>query len=1147
MAPAQHKDIHDKVIGLVFFSTPFRGTDSGFTHEKLLNATVNPDNPVYGQNYEIFRAGDHNLLNVVDSFLAQSSGNVKPRILCFYEDMETDISKLTGSQVFMLESLSIPSLTSLKHEFITLVNVHSGRLDRDEATQNWSRPCNHFNMNKFDSNKDEGYKKLVKELDEMIQEGPNMIQERRQLHRAFEDAIRDFKTKLGDASLYNQILETTSIDQVYEATDALQEEQIKKGDIRHLAKIELYLGRLGEYASCVRVFVREKPEILALIWGPLKLLLQWASVLHTSFDAIINTTSDIGHHLPDFESATAPFRGNAHIYSVLVLFFEDILEFYGIALRFFKVTHWKTAFESLWPRHRDKIKIVSRWIQNHVQFLCSGVRLEHIQQAHNARRHELELFEAKEKADRHQEYNSIKTDISPVFYDNTLDRLLHATYGGTGEWLMADTKFSSWLERSDDAFKLLWIQGIPGSGKTFLSSLAVAEAQRRGRTAFVFLSFRDSRGTSALHIIQSLMFQLASWDDDLQSLVIREVHGNYGRDVRSAASILRKIVEAAGHSYLVVDGLDEIGENDRRRLLEELLPISEKCSNLRILISSRPESDLDSLLRKDAKVIRVDHHNKSSIQTFVAIWVSKWTLNRSFGCAAEVKIQTHLALLSSKAKGMFLYARIVLDSIEFITNIDEIYEEIQDLPESLNDVYNRVLSRVNNLGSRDKIKARQILGWVACSPTPISTQELIHALAINMNHPEKRLELVGSFDFVRLCGPIIEVNDNYVQFVHFTVKEYITSPKISGSVSTTDAIIGLAERCVTYLGQQYHSTDSTQDPMEKSILSGAYTFHNYAARTYCELTTNAFTETTSGDELKALINSLRSVKLLRNRESAKDSKPFKDIPHLNGLKTEHRDIYELLCRLNDFHEIWSDSEFVLRKGQAWLRLDPLAISETSVRVHEAISRITSRRGYQTGANGNHENVLKWHGPRPFLCGYVSCRFGRYGFESSETRRMHEKGHDRPWKCNFPDCQYAEGGFLSKRMRDDHLDHFHKVPQNGSITSALEDNEKEFIFDLARTNKAIALKATLPNFKQLTTETQASILTIAASSGAISALEVLVVGIMDEQKREYDLLNSERKDTVAHPGQTSITTLGMAPERSAPETPVQAQDTIHTSD
>jgi hypothetical protein len=154
---------------------------------------------------------------------------------------------------------------------------------------------------------------------------------------AFDSAIRDFKDKLQDDDLYREIVQVKSIEEVYDATDKLQQEQSKKGHLRHLSKIEPYLTRIHDYKNAVGVFVQVKPDLLGLIWGPIVLLLQWASILKTSFDAIINTTQEIGQALPEFEQAARLFGQNTHIKDVLLLFFKDILEFYLVAFKFFRL------------------------------------------------------------------------------------------------------------------------------------------------------------------------------------------------------------------------------------------------------------------------------------------------------------------------------------------------------------------------------------------------------------------------------------------------------------------------------------------------------------------------------------------------------------------------------------------------------------------------------------------------------------------------------------------------------------------------------------------------------------------------------------------------------------------------------------------
>ena len=158
------------------------------------------------------------------------------------------------------------------------------------------------------------------------------------IQAAFERAAQDFrKDSLQDPTVSASISQTTTISQVYDATDKLQAEQARTSHLRHLSRIEPYLSRLGEYAGAVAIFVQVKPDVFALIWGPIVLLLQWASALKTSFDAIFNTTAEIGQALPEFEQAARVFEGSERIKDVLLLFFRDILNFYGVALRFFRL------------------------------------------------------------------------------------------------------------------------------------------------------------------------------------------------------------------------------------------------------------------------------------------------------------------------------------------------------------------------------------------------------------------------------------------------------------------------------------------------------------------------------------------------------------------------------------------------------------------------------------------------------------------------------------------------------------------------------------------------------------------------------------------------------------------------------------------
>ncbi len=78
--------------------------------------------------------------------------------------------------------------------------------------------------------------------------------------------------------------------------------------------------------------------------------------------------------------------------------------------------------------------------------------------------------------------------------------------------------------------------------------------------------------------------------------------------------------------------------------------------------------------------------------------------------------------------------------------------------------------RVNDLrhtAVRDK--ARKLLGWVACAPTPMTVREIQQAVSIRPGGQVATFVVDAQIE--KICGPIVEVVDDCVQFVHFTVKE----------------------------------------------------------------------------------------------------------------------------------------------------------------------------------------------------------------------------------------------------------------------------------------------------------------------------------------------------------------------------------------
>lgn len=80
--------------------------------------------------------------------------------------------------------------------------------------------------------------------------------------------------------------------------------------------------------------------------------------------------------------------------------------------------------------------------------------------------------------------------------------------------------------------------------------------------------------------------------------------------------------------------------------------------------------------------------------------------------------------------------------------------------------YGRILSRI-----RKDTSARRILQWIVCAKIPLREVELRQALLVKPLFVEFQRQKFAWVDIQRTCGPVIEIRDGVVRFVHFTAYE----------------------------------------------------------------------------------------------------------------------------------------------------------------------------------------------------------------------------------------------------------------------------------------------------------------------------------------------------------------------------------------
>ena len=144
---------------------------------------------------------------------------------------------------------------------------------------------------------------------------------------------------------------------------------------------------------------------------------------------------------------------------------------------------------------------------------------------------------------------------------------------------------------------------------------------------------------------------MASEDDDLRTVLCQSSREDLKTNTDSAASLLIMLLACAGPVYIIIDGLDEIDELERGKLMRHLLTLATDSENTKILVSSRPEDDIAKSLDEKAIQIRIDHRNAGSIQSFINSHTQTWYQERGFSLEAQTEISSLLAPLAAKSKG----------------------------------------------------------------------------------------------------------------------------------------------------------------------------------------------------------------------------------------------------------------------------------------------------------------------------------------------------------------------------------------------------------------------------------------------------------------------------------------------------------------
>jgi hypothetical protein len=428
-----------------------------------------------------------------------------------------------------------------------------------------------------------------------------------------------------------------------------------------------------------------------------------------------------------------------------------------------------------------------------------------------------------------------------------------AKYPGTCGWILKSPKVSAWLMRKPE-MPFVWLQGNPGTGKSVLSNQLVKfMTSANCSVSSYFCTYTYTSSTKYDMILKSLLTQLLRYNHEVTAHVYEDCI--IGKKLPTLLTMEQLVHTAAIHLsdkpretkfvWLVIDGVDECETERQPRLVRLLNRITTRCaisggSMCKVLISSRFSSVLFKLLQKKP-TISLSHESeglKQAIRRYVA-----QRLQGLNDIIAQLEmnpadIGNLEKIIATKADGMFLYARLVLDYVS--TNLfysgDELKQSIVELPPTLTEFYQEILNQILlRLDSRSVDRIRCVLGWVAFAKRPLKRLEFLSALSYSSGNSNVD-RLVPQY-ILDKCSPLIEERrDTSWAFIHVSVKDFLQNSSNSIVLHEMDTLRehGLASVTCLISGFDLFLPQTHKATRHIRLIKGIHGFHVYATEFWTE-------------------------------------------------------------------------------------------------------------------------------------------------------------------------------------------------------------------------------------------------------------------------------------------------------------------------
>ncbi|KAJ0378089.1 hypothetical protein COL26b_003749 [Colletotrichum chrysophilum] len=389
----------------------------------------------------------------------------------------------------------------------------------------------------------------------------------------------------------------------------------------------------------------------------------------------------------------------------------------------------------------------------------------------------------KELTERHldEKKKKILDWITPIdFAAQQIDNL-ERRQEGTGQWLIDSPEFQTWIEEDR---KTLFCPGMPGAGKTMLSSIVIEHLQDRFDQdstigiAYIFCNFRRHEEQKPRELLSSILKQLYWYMpaglNEIEKAYEKHQYGSSPMSTDEIMEWLRSVTSYLTKIYVLVDALDECrGDGGYRDTFLTMILGLHETANVNIFATSRYIPEIESYF-DDAQSIEI-RASDGDVMKFLNGHMYKLpkAVTKNKELQGEIKHKIVQAV-----QGMFLLAQLHLDSLQGKRSVKAIKDALRKLAtgsSAYDSAYEEAMERIEGQLDEQKTLAKDALSWIVCARRPLETLELQHALAVERGTTELDEDNITELeDIVSVCAGLVTIDEEsgVIRLVHYTTQEY---------------------------------------------------------------------------------------------------------------------------------------------------------------------------------------------------------------------------------------------------------------------------------------------------------------------------------------------------------------------------------------